>query len=90
MADTEGLRARLSEAPDDHRHHTVVRRVGGTMEVARPLRDASWWHRWKAERACRKTLGHCWHPMGFVDWFCCDRMTAHQESVNCPGSRGNR
>lgn len=52
-------------------HHSVVRRVGGAVEVVRPLRDTSWWHRWKAEGACRKTLGHCWHVGGFVDWWCC-------------------
>lgn len=53
-------------------HHSVKREVvPGVWEVARPLRDTSRWHRWRQERACRKTTGHCWHPDGFVDWFCC-------------------
>lgn len=60
-------------APAPMRHHRVRREVApGVWEVARPLRDTSWWHRRKQERACRKTLGHCWHPAGFVDWWCCE------------------
>jgi hypothetical protein len=48
-------------------------RVGNHTEVARPLRDSSWWHRWRQERACRKATGHCWHAdeMGMIGWFCC-------------------
>lgn len=54
------------------RHHSVMRRVApGVTEVVRPLRDTSWWHRWRQERACRQATGHCWHPSGFVDWWCC-------------------
>ena len=57
----------------DLSHHRVrVRTTFGAGEVARPLRDTSWWHRRKQERACRKTLGHCWHPGdGMIDWWCC-------------------
>jgi len=52
-------------------HHTTVRRIApGITEVARPLRGAGW-TRWKAERTCRKTTGHCWHPEGMIDWWCC-------------------
>lgn len=55
-------------------HHRNLREViPGRWEVARPLRDTSWWHRWRAERACRKQFGHCWHPdeTGMIGWFCC-------------------
>jgi hypothetical protein len=55
-------------------HHTIRRRVApGVSKVARPLHDTSWWHRWRQERACRKTTGHCWHAdeMGMIGWFCC-------------------
>lgn len=52
-------------------HHSVKVRTAGLLLVARPLRDTSWWHRWKQERACRKATGHCWHPEGLVDWWCC-------------------
>lgn len=51
-------------------HHSVMRRIGGVTVVARPLR-AGWWTQRKAERACRKTTGHCWHAEGLVDWWCC-------------------
>lgn len=55
------------------RHHSVRREVvPGVFEVARPLRDTSWWHRRKQERACRKTLRHCWHPEGLIGWWCCE------------------
>lgn len=69
-------------------HHRNHIRVGGVLEVARPLRDTSWWHRWQQERACRKTTGHCWHPDGLIDWWCCmcsaetDGMPA-QKCVHC-------
>lgn len=49
----------------------VMRQIGTVWVVARPLRDTSWWHRWKQERRCRKVAGHCWHPDGLVDWWCC-------------------
>lgn len=52
-------------------HHATMRRIApGVTEVARPLRGTGW-TQWRAERACRKTTGHCWHPDGFVDWWCC-------------------
>lgn len=54
-------------------HHRVrVRSAAGTQRIARPLRDPSWWRQWRAEQACRKTLGHCWHSAGFVDLWCCN------------------
>lgn len=54
------------------RHHAVVRRVApGVTEVVRPLRDTSWWHRWRQERACRRATGHCWHPEDLIGWWCC-------------------
>ena len=56
----------------EHHHHQVRSSFGGAWEVARPLRDTSWWHRWRQERACRRTVGHCWHPAGYVDWWCCE------------------
>lgn len=72
-------------------HHSLrVRAAPGVPEVARPLRDPSRWHRWRQERACRKAIGHCWHPdeMGMIGWFCCtcggetDGMPK-QECVHC-------
>lgn len=53
-------------------HHTVKRKVGGVLVVVRPLRDSSPWHRWKQERACRRDLGHCWHPESLIGWWCCE------------------
>jgi hypothetical protein len=53
-------------------HHATKRQIApGIWGHARPLRDTSWWHRLKRERACRKTTGHCWHPDGLIDWWCC-------------------
>lgn len=52
-------------------HHVTVRRVAPDVtEVARPLRGTGW-TQWRAERACRKSTAHCWHPEGMVDWWCC-------------------
>jgi hypothetical protein len=55
-------------------HHTTFVRVGGLRVVARPLRDTSWWHRWKAERVCKRAIGHCWHAEvgSWTDWWCCE------------------
>jgi hypothetical protein len=78
-------------------HATAVRRTAiGTMiyEVARPLR-ATGWTQWRAERRCRKTTGHCWHPEGFIDWWCCmcsgeaSGMPAHKCAV-CLGAEVSR
>jgi len=53
-------------------HHRVrVEQTPGIWNVARPLRDTSRWHQRKAERNCAKTTGHCWHPAGLIDWWCC-------------------
>lgn len=55
-------------------HHVNSAEVApGIWRPHRPARDTSLWHRWKRERACRKTLGHCWHPEPetMIDWFCC-------------------
>jgi hypothetical protein len=46
------------------------------------LRDR--WTVWQVQRSCRRTIGHCWHPTGYVDWRCCecgkdtDGMPAHR------------
>ncbi|GAA0738601.1 hypothetical protein Drose_04375 [Dactylosporangium roseum] len=53
----------------DH-HSTKAQVAPGIWDVARPLRG-SWWIQWQAERACRKAYGHCWHPEGLTDWWCC-------------------
>ena len=70
-------------------HHTKAREVApGHWAVVKPLRDSSLWHRWKAERACRATVRHCWHPEDLIGWFCCecgaetDGMPA-QDCVHC-------
>lgn len=65
----EGCATERGNVPSHHRQRREV--APGVWEIARPLRDTSWWHRWRAERACRKATGHCWHPDGFVDWWCC-------------------
>jgi hypothetical protein len=53
-------------------HHTNAREVApGVWEVAKPLRDSSFWHRGVQERACRKATGHCFHPEDLIGWFCC-------------------
>jgi hypothetical protein len=54
-------------------HHATRAEVApGIWDVARPIRDTSRPHRWRQERACRKALGHCWHPAdGMIAWFCC-------------------
>ncbi|MER7280379.1 hypothetical protein ABT369_38680 [Dactylosporangium sp. NPDC000244] len=68
-------------------HHATLRRVSGVTEVARPLRGTGW-TQWRAERACRKTIGHCWHPDGMVGWWCCECSAAtegmpEQRCVHC-------
>jgi hypothetical protein len=52
-------------------HHKKVVSVAGRLEVIRPTRLASWWQRHKVERACRRAVGHCWHPDNVIDWWCC-------------------
>jgi hypothetical protein len=65
---------------ESFKHHSVTKRVGGQLVVARPLR-AGWWTQRKQERACRKAFGHCSHPDGFVDWWCC---MCSGETDGCP------
>lgn len=51
-------------------HHTVGRESAvGVWEPARPERDSV--RPWVRERACRIRTGHCYHPEGLVDWWCC-------------------
>lgn len=60
--------------PADTSHHTVRAEVApGVWEIARPLRDTSRWHRWRQARACKQTVGHCWHAdsESLVGWWCC-------------------
>jgi hypothetical protein len=57
-------------------HHAarLNRGNGAGYEVARPAQFTSRRQQRRRERACRKTIGHCWHPasgMG-VDWWCCE------------------
>lgn len=54
-------------------HHLNAAEIApGVWQPARPLRDTSLWHRWRRERACRQTVGHCWHPESLIDWYCCE------------------
>jgi hypothetical protein len=52
-------------------HSNLAERALGIWQVARPLR-VGWWEQRKRERRCRQELGHCWHPDGYVDWWCCE------------------
>lgn len=52
-------------------HATKAERAPGIWQVARPLR-AGWWTQRQRERRCRREIGHCWHPEGIVDWWCCE------------------
>jgi hypothetical protein len=58
---------------DVSNHHANLQEtIPGYWEVARPLRDTSWWHRRKQERACGQRTSHCWHPAdAMIAWFCC-------------------
>lgn len=64
-------------------HHGVRQHLGGTWVIARPLR-AGWWTQRRAERRCRDAIGHCWHPDGYVDWWCCE---CSAETDGCPPQR---
>jgi hypothetical protein len=52
-------------------HANQTETVSGVWEVARPLRDTSRWRQLRREWRCRTTVGHCWHPIGMIDWWCC-------------------
>lgn len=53
-------------------HHASGRQVSPNFwEPDRPIRDTSPIDRWRREHACRKEVGHCWHPEGLIDWWCC-------------------
>ena len=57
-------------------HHHTGHQVGGTWQPAKPLRFRGWlgwWHQWRAEVQCARTLGHCWHLEHghWIDWYCC-------------------
>jgi hypothetical protein len=70
-------------------HHANAREVApGLWQVAKPLRDTSPLHRWNRERACLKSLGHCWHPEDMIGWYCCEcggdtEGTPEQWCVHC-------
>lgn len=75
-------------------HKTRVEVVPGVWDVARPAR-ARGLLRWRIERNCRKTLGHCWHSAdGMIGWFCCgcgadeDGMPAQRCTVCTCRARG--
>lgn len=54
-------------------HGARTQRPGAQPEIVRPPRPASWRERRRRIRACRRQLGHCWHPAGgMVDWWCCE------------------
>lgn len=53
-------------------HHTTQREVApGVWHVARPAPLTSPVERWRRSRECRREFGHCWHPEGLIDWWCC-------------------
>lgn len=54
-------------------HHSARSEVApGVWDIARPVRAHGLWFRWRHERQCAKTLGHCWHPAdAMIAWFCC-------------------
>ena len=53
-------------------HHATKVRTPVGDEVAQPVR-ATGVTRWRVERACRKQIGHCWHPAdAMIAWFCCE------------------
>lgn len=72
------------------RHHSTHASAApnGPWEVARPLR-VGWWEQRVREWRCRRETGHCWHPEGMIDWWCCecsgetDGMPA-QRCLLCP------
>jgi hypothetical protein len=61
----------MTAAPTTTHHANMAMTAGGAWRPLRPARDTSLWHRWKRERACRREVGHCWHPHGFTEWWCC-------------------
>lgn len=68
-------------------HHQTVRRIGDIMIVARPARGSGLTQRHR-ERVCHKTIGHCWHPGGMIDWWCCECSaetdgTPPQNCIHC-------
>jgi hypothetical protein len=75
-------------------HQTRAEVAPGVWDVARPAR-ARGLLRWRIERQCRKTLGHCWHPAdAMIGWFCCgcgadeDGMPAQRCTVCTCRARG--
>lgn len=52
---------RLLAAPPPQLHHSAVECP------LQPIRRGGWRERW----ACRKNLGHCWHPEALIYWWCC-------------------
>ena len=52
-------------------HHATLVERAGRWEVARPVRDVSWWQRRKTAKFCRRHTNHCWHPAAMIDWWCC-------------------
>lgn len=56
-------------------HHVTTEVYPGMWVAARPIEDTSWWHRWRARRACRRAGGHWWHldasGPAWDTWYCC-------------------
>lgn len=54
-------------------HHATIREITpGLWDIAQPVRATGWWFRRRYERSCRINIGHCWHPTGMIDWWCCE------------------
>lgn len=69
-------------------HENRVEVAPGVWRATRPERASSLLRRWTRERACRGEIGHCWHPDGFAEWFCCScggetEGQPAQECVHC-------
>lgn len=78
---TVSERPLLNPATLEHlldQHHTKLVPIGAAWTLSRriaiPDRVRPFWRRWKVERWCRQSLGHCWHPTpaSMIGWDCCE------------------